>query len=151
MNRICRIISIIGIMMGSFGFGYSQVHMQHQDQALGKQLLIELYGCESSVINDFLLVEAILLEAAREAGATIVTHTFHKFSPQGVSGVVVVAESHLAIHTWPEYGYCAIDIFTCGDLTDNHKAFMHLAKALKASSSSLTELRRGILPVVPLD
>lgn len=64
---------------------------------------------------------------------------------------VVVAESHLAIHTWPEYGYCAIDIFTCGDLTDNHKAFMHLVKALKASSSSLTELRRGILPVAHLD
>lgn len=148
MNRIVRFLSGVCIMMGIFAGGFIPARAHSQEKALGKQLLIELYGCDTLLINDAKVIENVLLEAARLAGATIITHTFHTFSPQGVSGVVVVAESHLAIHTWPEAGYCAIDIFTCGDLTDNHKAFAYIAQSLKAASSSLTELRRGILPAL---
>ena len=86
--------------------------------------------------------------AATEAGATVVEKAFHQFNPHGVSGVVIVAESHLFIHTWPEYGYAAVDIFTCGDSINAGKAAELLAKTLQSGSSSMIELRRGVIPGV---
>ena len=83
--------------------------------ALGKHLLLELNDCDKEVLNDLSFLKGILLAAATEAGATVLGESFHHFNPQGVSGVVVITESHLLIHTWPEYGYAAADIFTCGD------------------------------------
>ena len=85
------------------------------------------------------------MEVARSAGATIVGQTFHQFSPQGVTGVVAIAESHVWIHTWPEYEYAAVDIFTCGDSFDPQAAARLIAEKLDASSSSITELARGVL------
>ena len=70
---------------------------------------------------------------------------FHTFSPHGVSGMVIVAESHFSIHTWPEYGYCAVDIFTCGDVIDNRLALDHIKKKICAKSVSILEMKRGIL------
>mgnify|MGYP000456923456 FL=1 len=87
-------------------------------EALGRQILVEFYDCDSSSINDVEFIEEAMLNATKEANATIISHNFHKFSPYGVSGVVVIAESHVAIHTWPEYNYAAVDIFTCGDTID---------------------------------
>ena len=81
---------------------------------LGNHLLVELYNCNTSLINKVVKIEELLLEAVKISGATALNSTFHKFSPHGVSGVVVISESHFSIHTWPEYGYCALDIFTCG-------------------------------------
>ena len=71
-------------------------------EALGRQILVEFYDCDSSSINDVEFIEEAMLNATKEANATIISHNFHKFSPYGVSGVVVIAESHVAIHTWPE-------------------------------------------------
>lgn len=118
--------------------------ISEQEQGVGKQLIIELYGCDSKIIDDIKLVEAIMLEAAHAAHATVVTQVFHKFAPQGVSGVVVVSESHLAIHTWPEFGYCAVDIFTCGNLCDNDAAFEVVKKRFCAQSSTLVKVKRGV-------
>ena len=84
-----------------------------------------------------------MLEAARKTGATIVTETFHHFSPHGVSGAVIIAESHLAIHTWPEFGYAAVDLFTCGDSVSSEIGFNHLRQELKAGHVSTMELHRG--------
>ncbi len=81
--------------------------------------------------------------AAREAGARIVTQTFHHFSPYGVSGVVIITDSHLAIHTWPEYGYAAVDLFTCGGAVSSNKAVDFLRDALKSQQLSVVELHRG--------
>lgn len=89
---------------------------------LGKQLVIELFDCVDQRFDDIQWIEESMLEAARQANATIITSAFHKFSPIGISGVVVIAESHLAIHTWPEYGYAAVDVFTCGDVLDGAQA-----------------------------
>lgn len=114
-------------------------------RALGQQLLVELYHCDHAILNDVDLIEAHMLQAAEVAGATIVEKTFHHFSPHGVSGVVVIAESHLAIHTWPEYGYAAVDLFTCGDTIMPDPCFEYLKEALKAESYSVTEMKRGIL------
>lgn len=71
--------------------------------------------------------------------------SFHQFAPQGVSGVVVIAESHFFIHTWPEYGYAAVDIFTCGDSVRLEAAAELLMERLETKNPSIIELRRGLL------
>ena len=85
------------------------------NNALGRHILVEFFGCNSEILNDVIVIEKSMVDAAKEAQATIINSTFHHFSPYGVSGVVVIQESHLAIHAWPEYQYAAVDIFTCGD------------------------------------
>ncbi|RMH41726.1 MAG: adenosylmethionine decarboxylase, partial [Deltaproteobacteria bacterium] len=79
-----------------------------------RHVLAEYHGCDPAVLDDRGTIEPLMRRAAQAAGATVVGSMFHEFAPQGVSGVVVVEESHLSIHTWPEYGYAAVDFFTCG-------------------------------------
>ena len=112
-------------------------------KALGRHILAEFYGC-TGALDDMKEVERIMVEAALEAGAEVREVAFHKFSPQGVSGVVVISESHLAIHTWPEIGYAAVDVFTCGERVDPWDAYNYLYDKLQAKSVSATEIRRGI-------
>jgi S-adenosylmethionine decarboxylase proenzyme len=90
--------------------------------ALGRHLILELKDCNPKLLDDLPFVQHTLIHAAESTGATIIGHTFHKFSPQGVTGVVAIAESHVCIHTWPEYGYAAADIFTCGENFDPEEA-----------------------------
>jgi S-adenosylmethionine decarboxylase len=113
--------------------------------ALGKHLLLELKDCDRELLNDIGFLKKALLSAAVEAGATVLGESFHQFSPQGVSGVVVVSESHLCIHTWPEYGYAAADIFTCGDSVQPEKAAEFLVRELSARSHSAVTMQRGVL------
>lgn len=112
---------------------------------MGRHLLVEFHGCDRTILNDVELIRRYMLEAARLTGATILKDVFHAFSPHGVSGVVVIAESHLAIHTWPEYGYAAVDLFTCGSNVDPWKAFEFLSEKLKAKRYLPMEIKRGIL------
>lgn len=114
-------------------------------KVLGRHLLVEYHGCDPEILNDLEMVKKFMLEAASESGATVLDASFHYFTPQGVSGVVVIAESHLAIHTWPEYGYAAVDIFTCGKTVDPWKAFHHLKLTLASKESSVNEIIRGEL------
>lgn len=111
-------------------------------KALGRHILVEFLNCKADVLNDVVQIEKAMVEAAQIAGATVINSTFHHFSPYGVSGVVVIQESHLAIHTWPEYRYAAVDLFTCGDTVDPWVSFEHLKKAFEASYSAL-EMNRG--------
>jgi S-adenosylmethionine decarboxylase proenzyme len=97
------------------------------------------------VLDDLDFLKECLNEAAIQCGATVVGESFYHFSPYGVSGVVNIAESHIAIHTWPEYGYAAVDVFTCGNNVDPEKAVRLLTERLQAKSHSLIELRRGIM------
>jgi len=113
-------------------------------QALGRQVLVEFYGCDHRILDDVVQVEQILRRAAQKANATIVQSTFHRFNPYGVSGVVVIAESHISIHTWPEHGYAAVDVFTCGDTIDPWAAFKHMEIEFGAKKLSVMEMRRGI-------
>jgi S-adenosylmethionine decarboxylase proenzyme len=110
---------------------------------LGRQVLVELYGCPAARLADVPGVEAAMREAAARCGATVVQSTFHAFSPCGVSGVVIIAESHLTIHTWPEYGYAAVDLFTCGANLDAEAGVEALKEALGATHSSVVEVQRG--------
>jgi S-adenosylmethionine decarboxylase len=111
---------------------------------LGKHILAEFYNCNSNILNNVELIDQFMTEAATECGATVVTKTFHMFNPYGVSGVVVISESHLAIHTWPEHGYAAVDLFTCGDSCDPLVAYEYLKEKLSAGSAIYTELKRGL-------
>ena len=113
--------------------------------ALGKHLLLELKDCNREVLNDLDFLKGLLSAAASEAGATVLGESFHQFNPHGVSGVVIIAESHLFIHTWPEHGYAAIDIFTCGNSVQPEKAAQKLIRELGAKSHSILEIQRGIL------
>lgn len=112
-------------------------------KSLGRHLLAEFYDCDPNILRDLETIREYLKEAAEVANATIVNWTFHQFSPQGVSGVVVIAESHLAIHTWPEYRYAAVDLFTCGEDVDPWRAFDFLKEKLKAKRTDVKEELRG--------
>lgn len=89
-----------------------------KNSALGKHLLLELYDCNRALLNQIDKIKKILISAVKTANATVIDVSFHHFSPYGISGVVLIAESHLTIHTWPEHGYAAIDLFTCNDNID---------------------------------
>jgi S-adenosylmethionine decarboxylase len=87
----------------------------------------------------------MMVSAAKEARATIVDISFHEFNPFGISGMVIIAESHLSIHTWPEYAYAAVDIFTCGETIRPEVAARFLIEQFESKSPSIVELKRGIL------
>ncbi|RLF24603.1 MAG: S-adenosylmethionine decarboxylase proenzyme [Thermoprotei archaeon] len=111
---------------------------------LGRHLIAEFIGCPASVLDNIEEIKKSLVKAAREAGAQVCGEVFHKFKPQGVSGIVIIAESHLSIHTWPEYGYAAIDIFTCGTHVDPWKAYEILRETFKPRQVSILEFKRGV-------
>ena len=118
--------------------------------ALGIHLLIEMQDCDRILLDDLDIVQSAMVDAARETGVTILGRTFHKFSPQGVTGVIAIAESHLSVHTWPEYGYAAADIFTCGTSFDPHIAARLLIERLGCKKPTITEVKRGVLSKGPL-
>lgn len=116
---------------------------------MGQQVLGELTFCERDKLDDPELLETLLREAASSAGATLLSVHVHRFQPHGVSGVAILAESHLAVHTWPELGYAAVDSFTCGDHVDPVKALERLEQGFGARCTSSMELYRGMHPSVP--
>ncbi len=110
---------------------------------LGRHLLLELRGCDRALLDDHEVVERSLRVAAEAAGATVVQAVFHRFSPQGVTGVVVLEESHFSVHTWPESGYAAADFFTCGDCRPE-RAVSILRDAFRADDVEVMSLDRGV-------
>lgn len=108
----------------------------------GNHWLVEYFGCERAVLDDSRRLEDAMRCAAEAAGATVITTAFHRFAPQGVSGVVVIAESHLSIHTWPEHGYAAVDFYTCG-ACEPERACQYLREALVASRTEIMRVQRG--------
>ncbi len=108
----------------------------------GKHILMDISGCKPELLNDLTFLKQLLVEAAERANATVLNVAFHHFTPQGVSGVVVISESHLSIHTWPEAGYAAVDFYTCGDINPK-AACKYIARFLNANCVQITEIRRG--------
>ncbi len=108
----------------------------------GKHIIMDASGCNPKTLDNLELLKQILADAAEKANATVLNVAFHHFTPQGVSGVVVVSESHLSIHTWPEYNYAALDFYTCGD-ADPELACKYVAEKLEATSIQTTEILRG--------
>lgn len=123
----------------------------------GRHVLAELTGCSAEILDHAELLERCLRDCASEGGATVVSSHFHRFSPQGVSGVVVIAESHITIHSWPEHGYAAIDVFTCGRPEIAETVMKLIVSALGAKTTKVTSFDRGpdrvpqrLTPVSPL-
>jgi S-adenosylmethionine decarboxylase len=107
--------------------------------------LLDLKECSPQLLDNIDYIRQVLMGAADEAGATIVGESFHKFDPVGVTGIVAIAESHLCIHTWPEYGYAAVDIFTCGQGFKPRKAAELLIERLQCMQPTITEVKRGLI------
>ncbi|MCF8112724.1 MAG: adenosylmethionine decarboxylase [Desulfotignum sp.] len=114
--------------------------------ALGRQVTIEYYECGAAAFLDVDRVENALLKAAKDSGATIISSSFHQFEPQGVSGVVVIAESHFTIHAWPEHDYAAVDIFTCGDNINLEAAIESMKSSFESENVVISsDQNRGII------
>jgi S-adenosylmethionine decarboxylase len=113
---------------------------------LGHHSLFDYHGCHRGALTDTQALRAAMLEAIRSAGGTIVTDTFHTFSPHGISGVVVISESHVTIHTWPEHAYAAVDVFSCGVSLDQAKIKFALGAALGAGQVDERHFERGTRP-----
>lgn len=112
-----------------------------------RHILLELYSCPAALLNDVAYVEQSLVAAARAADAEVLNSSFHRFSPQGVTGVVVIAESHISVHCWPEHGYAAVDIFTCGSRVDPDAAVRSLQQSLRCGSHARRDFTRGLLEI----
>lgn len=117
--------------------------MNARPNTLGTHLILELNDCDADALDDLGLVERTLVEAAERSGASIVGQVFHKFAPVGVTGVVSIAESHISVHTWPEYGYAAADIFTCSARFKPYAAADIIIARLKSKRPAVTEIPRG--------
>jgi len=115
--------------------------------ALGKHLLVELNNCDHKILNDIKFIKEVMLSAADASGATVLGESFHQFSPQGVSGVLIIAESHLTIHTWPEHGYAGADIFTCGTRVQPEKAAEIIIARMKPKTHSIIQISRGMVDI----
>ena len=113
-------------------------------KSLGTQILLDLENCNSDLLDDIDFIKDVLTKAATLAGATIIGETFHKFQPIGVTGVVSIAESHICIHTWPEYSYASVDIFSCGDDFNLETASRIIEEGLESSDSFSRVLERGL-------
>ena len=116
-----------------------------KERHLGAQLLVEFYDCCAEVINCKVRIREAMLEAARLAKATIVADVFHEFNPHGLSGVVVIAESHFAIHSWPEHRCASVDLFTCSEGMDSLAAVAYLKLVFKAERMEIKKIHRGNL------
>lgn len=106
---------------------------------------MELKDCNPKILGSLKEVRDAMVDAAKRTKATIIEVAFHEFSPFGISGMVVIAESHLSIHTWPEYGYAAVDIFTCGEVIKPEDAAAYLIKRFHSKNPSIVEMKRGII------
>jgi S-adenosylmethionine decarboxylase len=113
-------------------------------ETIGHHYIVEASGCDPKIIGSVEKVQQILVKAAEVAGAQVWSISFSRFPPHGVSGVVVISESHISTHTWPEYGYVALDIYTCGKHVDPEKAVVFAVEAFGSSTSHITEITRGI-------
>jgi S-adenosylmethionine decarboxylase proenzyme len=112
--------------------------------ALGSHLLIEMYGCSADLLDSVQNVGNAMRRAADESEATTVATSFHEFEPYGVSGAVIIQESHYTIHTWPEHEYAAVDLFYCGGTVKVHKAIDVLRAAFKPQKMQFLVVRRGL-------
>ena len=115
-------------------------------ETMGRHIIAELWECDFDKLNDMQFIEQTFVDAALKSGAEVREVAFHKFAPQGVSGVVIISESHLTIHSFPEHGYASIDVYTCGNL-DPNVAANYIADALNAQTKETFEIPRGMGPV----
>ena len=111
---------------------------------VGIHCILEICGCPAKRLNDDAFVRDAIAEASKQGMSTLLKIDSHKFDPQGVTVFAILAESHISIHTWPENGYAAVDVFTCGETAQPRLACEYLVKAFDAQNYTLKEIPRGI-------
>ncbi len=116
--------------------------MEPIKNTFGQHFLVEFLQCNAETLKNVETVKLNLLKSAQESNATIVSHHFHQFQPDGVSGVILIEESHFSIHTWPEHQYAAFDVFTCGPM-DPNIAIDVLKQAFEAKTVNIKTIARG--------
>ena len=116
----------------------------NSSENIGRHCILELYQCDHAKLNDEAFIRTTITSSAKVAGATLINLVTHSFKPQGVTGLALLAESHISIHTWPEIGYAAIDVFTCGDHTMPEKACKLFFKDFLAKNFSFKNIAREI-------
>ena len=112
-------------------------------EAYGRHLIPEMWDCKREVLNDADKIIELISDAAIEAGATVIKQFYHEFIPSGITGVAILAESHIAIHTWPVEGYVAADVFTCGMNCDPQLAVNLLISGFEPKDHTTLEVKRG--------
>lgn len=115
-----------------------------EEHSLGSHLLVELYGCRSDLLEREDYVGGAMRQAAEESKATVVAQSFHEFKPYGVSGAVIIQESHYTIHTWPEHRYAAVDLFYCGGTVRVDEALKAIAQRFRPERMKFIVVRRGL-------
>lgn len=110
---------------------------------VGRHCMLELYDCPAELLDDQSFVQQALRQAANIAQSTLLGELSHKFDPQGVTALVLLAESHISIHTWPESGYAAVDVFTCGEHTLPEAASRFLAQRFESGRHELSTVPRS--------
>ena len=113
-------------------------------KTLGVHLLLDLENCDQKILDDMNIIKQTLIIAAQKSGAHIMGETFHKFTPVGVTGIVSIAESHISIHTWPEFKYAAVDIFSCGEDFDLESCVKVISDNLKCKHITRKTIKRGL-------
>ncbi|SDF84390.1 S-adenosylmethionine decarboxylase [Sporolituus thermophilus DSM 23256] len=112
-------------------------------KVIGKHLTVDMYGCSFEVLDDLEFVKSAMITAVKEANMTLLDFSSYKFEPQGLTALALLAESHMSIHTYPELGYAAVDVFTCGDHSRPDKAVAVLKSFLKPEKTKTTNIKRG--------
>lgn len=117
-------------------------------KVLGRHILAELHGCDPGLLADIDKTMEILRKAVHVSGATYLGEFRKVFEPWGgLTAIIALAESHVSIHTWPEYRYAAVDIFTCGESADPWKAYEYILEAYKPEKVNVTEVKRGLISI----
>lgn len=119
--------------------------MTNPKNTFGDHYLVDLYGCDPSLISTVQPVRDVLLNAAIKSESTILDDSFHQFEPYGASGVIIIAESHFSIHTWPESNFAAVDIFTSGNLMKPQIAIEIMQAGYGANYIKVVKMTRGAL------
>lgn len=121
----------------------ARVGLSTPEGGVGKELIVEIWDPSEVDLTDKDTIRAVLLRAVRSSGSTLIRSYFHRLYPGGITGFLLLKESHISIHTWPEYGYAALDFFTCGQ-ADSYKALAEVEKAFRPSTVKVTEIMRGL-------
>jgi len=110
---------------------------------IGKHITVDMYGCSFASLDNIEFIKNAMLAAIKAANMTLLDFSYHKFEPQGLTALALLGESHMSIHTYPELGYAAIDVFTCGEYSHPDKAVRTLKEYLQPDKMKTTNIKRG--------
>lgn len=112
-------------------------------RTIGRHLAVDMYGCGFDILNNLNFIKTAMLAAIEESNMTLLDLSYHEFEPQGLTAFALLGQSHMSIHTYPELGYAAVDVFTCGDLSRPDQALSVLKRYLKPEKTKTTNIMRG--------